>query len=76
MRNIRDWSILMRCLNKIYEVLKENDGFLALHDKSDPETIRDMMQMSKKTFKKGLGTLYKARKITLEEGGIAIATTE
>jgi len=31
-----------------------------------------VMQMSKKTFKKGLGTLYKARKITIEGDGISI----
>ncbi|PIB25497.1 GntR family transcriptional regulator [Maribacter sp. 4U21] len=66
--------VLEPAANKIYEVLKENGGFLALHDKSNPEEIRDMMQMSKKAFKKGLGTLYKARKITIGEDGISIAT--
>lgn len=28
--------------------------------------------MSKKTFKKGVGTLYKARKIAIEDNGIKI----
>ncbi|MFS4469224.1 S1 RNA-binding domain-containing protein [Maribacter sp. 2210JD10-5] len=65
--------VLEPAAKKIYETLKENGGFLALHDKSDPEEIRDIMQMSKKTFKKGLGTLYKERKITLENDGIALA---
>jgi predicted RNA-binding protein (virulence factor B family) len=64
--------VLEPAANKIYEVLKENGGFLALHDKSNPEEIRDVMQMSKKTFKKGLGTLYKARKIMIEGDGISI----
>ncbi|MFS4455746.1 S1 RNA-binding domain-containing protein [Maribacter sp. 2304DJ31-5] len=64
--------VLEPAANKIYETLKNNGGFLKLHDKSDPEEIRDMMQMSKKTFKKGLGTLYKERKITLEKDGIAL----
>ena len=32
--------------------LKENDGFLGLNDKSNPEVIKQMLQMSKKTFKK------------------------
>jgi len=63
--------VLEPAANKIYEVLKENDGFLALHDKSNPDEIRDVMQMSKKTFKKGLGALYKARKINIEEDGIS-----
>lgn len=68
--------VLEPAANKIYEVLKENGGFLALHDKSDPETIRDIMQMSKKTFKKGLGTLYKARKIVFEEDGITVVEAD
>jgi len=64
--------VLEPAANKIYEVIKENGGFLPLHDKSDPEEIRDRMQMSKKTFKKGLGTLYKARKIRLEDDGVSL----
>ncbi len=64
--------VLEPAANKIYKVLVAHDGFLNLNDKSDPETIRDMMQMSKKTFKKGLGTLYKERKITFEKDGIAL----
>lgn len=64
--------VLEPAANKIYSVIKENGGFLALHDKSDPEEIRDMLQMSKKTFKKGLGTLYKERKIKLEDDGVSL----
>mgnify|MGYP001101757033 FL=1 len=64
--------VLEPAANKIYSVLKEQGGYLGLHDKSSPDEIRDMMQMSKKTFKKGLGTLYKARKIKLEEDGIRL----
>ncbi|MFX0558050.1 S1 RNA-binding domain-containing protein [Maribacter sp. CXY002] len=64
--------VLEPAANKIYEVIKQNGGFLPLHDKSDPEEIRDTMQMSKKTFKKGLGTLYKARKIKLEDDGVSL----
>ncbi len=64
--------VLEPAANKIYTVLKENGGFLPFHDKSDPEEIRDMFQMSKKTFKKGLGTLYKERKVNLEKEGISL----
>lgn len=67
-------KVLEPAATKIYNVLKENGGFLPLHDKSDPEEIRDMLQMSKKTFKKGLGTLYKERKVDLENNGIRLAT--
>ena len=51
-------------------------GFLALNDKSDPETIKKELQMSKKTFKKGIGTLYKERKIEIKDDGIYIVTGE
>ena len=51
--------------NLIYEKLVSNGGVLSLHDKSDPEDIKKMLQMSKKTFKKGIGALYKERKIEI-----------
>ncbi len=65
-------SVLEPAAKKIFEVLKAHGGFLPLHDKSAPEEIRDMFQMSKKTFKKGLGTLYKERKIKLEPDGFSL----
>ncbi|SEL74166.1 hypothetical protein SAMN04488008_10568 [Maribacter orientalis] len=65
-------KVLEPAAKKIYEVLKKNGGFLGLHDKSAPEEIRDVFQMSKKTFKKGLGTLYKERKIKIETDGITL----
>jgi len=63
-------KILEPAANKIYETLMAHGGFLPLHDKSDPELIREELQMSKKTFKKGVGTLYKARKIEIQTDGI------
>ncbi|APA65538.1 CvfB family protein [Maribacter sp. 1_2014MBL_MicDiv] len=66
-------KVLEPAAKKIYEVLVENGGFLGLHDKSAPEEIRDVFQMSKKTFKKGLGTLYKDRKIKIESDGITLS---
>ncbi len=65
-------KVLEPAANKIFEVLKAKGGFLAVHDKSAPEEIRDIFQMSKKTFKKGLGTLYKDRKIKIESDGITL----
>tara|TARA_B100000809_G_C15090782_1_gene513124 strand:- start:741 stop:1574 length:834 start_codon:yes stop_codon:yes gene_type:complete len=47
-----------------------NDGFLALNDKSDPNDIKNVLQMSKKTFKKAIGTLYKQKLITIKDDGI------
>ncbi|MFT5847259.1 MAG: putative RNA-binding protein (virulence factor B family) [Psychroserpens sp.] len=47
-----------------------SDGFLALNDKSNPDDIKNILQMSKKTFKKAIGTLYKQKLITIKEDGI------
>jgi len=63
-------KVLEPAANKIYEQLLAHGGFLGLHDKSDPELIKAELQMSKKTFKKGIGTLYKARKIEIKGDGI------
>ena len=65
-------KILEPAANKIYEILVAQGGFLPLHDKSDPEVIKKELQMSKKTFKKGIGTLYKERKIEIKNDGIHI----
>lgn len=54
----------------ILNELKDNDGFLNLHDKSEPGAIKEMLQMSKKSFKKAIGTLYKNRQIEIKEDGI------
>jgi hypothetical protein len=54
----------------ILNELHDNSGFLPLNDKSDPEKIKDMMQMSKKSFKKAIGSLYKERQIEIKEDGI------
>ena len=54
----------------ILEKLKENGGFLGLTDKSHPELIKKVLQMSKKSFKKALGNLYKQRKVLLKDDGI------
>jgi len=54
----------------ILEELRKHDGFLNLNDKSDPEEIMSRLQMSKKTFKKAVGLLYKQMLITIEEEGI------
>jgi uncharacterized protein len=52
--------------------LKEQDGFLPLSDKSNPETIRETLQMSKKLFKKAVGGLYKDRLIDMQQGCISL----
>ncbi|ADY30505.1 MULTISPECIES: CvfB family protein [Cellulophaga] len=65
--------ILEPVANAIYEKLKENGGFLGLHDKSDPEDIKRELELSKKAFKKGIGTLYRERKIEIKSDGIYLS---
>ncbi len=55
---------------KILDMLASNDGFLALTDKSDPEEVRAVLGLSKKTFKQAIGKLYKHRRIALEADGL------
>ncbi|MEZ4856089.1 MAG: S1-like domain-containing RNA-binding protein [Gelidibacter sp.] len=54
----------------IMHELEDNGGYLNLTDKSDPESIKEVLQMSKKTFKKAIGTLYKQRLIEIKDDGI------
>ncbi len=58
---------------KIVSQLNENSGFLALTDKSPPPAIYAAFGVSKKVFKQAIGSLYKARKITIEAEGIRLA---
>lgn len=55
---------------RIMHELHDNSGFLNLTDKSDPEAIKDLLQMSKKNFKKAVGTLYKQKQIEIKPDGI------
>jgi predicted RNA-binding protein (virulence factor B family) len=55
---------------ELYERLKEAGGFLPVTDKSPSDLIYNLFGVSKKTFKKAVGDLYKKRLIVLEETGI------
>lgn len=56
----------------ILDELKMAGGHLDISDKSDPDLIKDMLGMSKKSFKKAIGTLYKNKLITIEKDGISL----
>ncbi|MEA1876170.1 MAG: S1-like domain-containing RNA-binding protein [Bacteroidota bacterium] len=58
--------------DQLLKELEKTDGFLAYNDKSDPEEIRIRFAVSKKVFKKAVGSLYKKKKILLEDGGIRL----
>ena len=55
-------------------LLNDENGFIKLTDKSSPEAIKSILQMSKKSFKKAVGTLYKQRRIQIEIDGIYLIT--
>ena len=58
----------------LLDLINDHNGYLDVTDKSSPETIKTLAQMSKKSFKKALGTLYKKRLIRLESDGIYLVT--
>jgi predicted RNA-binding protein (virulence factor B family) len=49
----------------LLQQLKNNKGFLPLGDKSSPEEIYQHLKISKKSFKKTIGGLFKEKLITL-----------
>lgn len=57
---------------KIIDKLNDNYGLLYLSDKSSPEEIKDELQMSKKNFKKAIGSLYKDKLIELMDDRIKL----
>jgi len=56
----------------LHELLKQENGFLPFTDKSSAEDIYNQFGISKKTFKKAIGDLYKKRIVMLEENGIRL----
>jgi len=58
---------------KILDELKQNRGFMAVSDNTSPEMINALFGISKKNFKKAIGSLYKKRMITFDSDGIRLA---
>ncbi|MEG1580799.1 MAG: S1-like domain-containing RNA-binding protein [Bacteroidaceae bacterium] len=56
----------------LFARLTEAGGFLPFTDKSEADDIINHFGVSKKTFKRAVGKLYKAKKILLEEEGIKL----
>ncbi len=65
-RNVIDEDV-----DKVLQKLNEK-GFLLLTDKSSPESIKFHLQLSKKAFKRAIGTLYKQKKILLKSDRIEL----
>ncbi len=61
--------------HRILAKLGEHEGFLAVNDKSAPQDVYALLGVSKKAFKKALGSLYKKRLVTLEDDGVRLVDT-
>ncbi|MBK0404045.1 GntR family transcriptional regulator [Adhaeribacter sp. BT258] len=61
---------------QVLDKLKTEGGTLNLSDSSDPQDIYAVLGMSKKTFKKAIGTLYRAGKVRLEPNRITLTGEE
>lgn len=57
---------------KILAEIEAQGGFLPLTDKSSPEEIQAIFEVSKKAFKQAVGKLYKERRITIETRGLKL----
>ncbi len=57
-------------IDPILSKLKAQGGFIAVTDKSSPEEIHKLFAVSKKTYKKSVGALFKRRLIRIEPDGI------
>jgi predicted RNA-binding protein (virulence factor B family) len=60
--------------NQILVFLAEQGGSTTLTDKSSPEDIQKQFKVSKKSYKKALGALYKRRQILIELDKISLTT--
>jgi len=69
MQHVADFS------EQLYQyLLKSEDGFCPFHDKSPAEDIYATFKVSKKTFKKAVGDLYKKHVISIQNDGLRLTT--
>lgn len=57
---------------RILRLLQAYDGVLPFTEKASPEVIKRELNMSKASFKRAIGGLYKAHKISLSDGKIRL----
>ncbi|MBP3775142.1 MAG: GntR family transcriptional regulator [Bacteroidaceae bacterium] len=65
-RHLDDFS------EQLFAQLQAAGGFLPVNDDTPPEEIYQRFGVSKKTFKRTIGTLYKKQVISLEDDGIRL----
>ena len=66
-QHVEDFSVTL--LNSLQQ---KANRFIPLNDKSDPQEVYDYFGVSKKTFKRAVGALYKERLIEITEDGIKL----
>ncbi len=66
------FSNLEQSAKDLIQMLQNRNGFLPLNDRSHPDEIRRQTQMSKKTFKKAIGILYKQKLIDILPEGVSL----
>ena len=57
---------------QLYDAICQNGGSLPLTDASAPEQVQQMLNMSKKLFKRSLGVLLSHNRVTVDDKGIKI----
>ncbi|NOR10188.1 MAG: GntR family transcriptional regulator [Desulfovibrionaceae bacterium] len=57
----------------ILKTIEDLGGRITVTDKSPPEDVYSLFGVSKKTFKKAIGALYKKRLIIIDTNGISLA---
>lgn len=63
---------ILDAADTVLAALRERKGYLPLHDKSDADEVYRLLGLSKKAFKRGAGTLYKQKLITIDNDGIRL----
>jgi len=64
----RVYERLTEDAEQIFKYLEEVGGQMPFSDKSSPDEIKDMFNISKGSFKRALGTLMKAGRIEQVDG--------
>jgi hypothetical protein len=60
----------------ILAALAAHNGFLPLTDKSPPEAVAELLRLSKKSFKKAVGGLYKEGTVSMAPDGIRLRSVQ
>ena len=69
-------ALINSACKTIMEFLEFHNGYARLHDDSPSEEINLRLKMSKKTFKKACGKLFKEGKVILTKRGVKLANND